>query len=99
MMLVVEPLKILALTLESCIAWKPLPPKELTVIGVVEVFDDTVSPWLPNGDKNRCNTVVKTESDYSTKGARISVTATKAELIVKFQKVWHAYGLPASHKA
>ena len=60
MILVVESLKIFALSLKGRIAWKPLPPKELAVIGVIEVFDDTVSPWLPNGDKNGRNTVVKT---------------------------------------
>jgi hypothetical protein len=60
MVLVVKPLKILALTLESCIAWKPLSSKKLPTVRVVKVFNYAVSPRLPNGDKNRCNTVEKT---------------------------------------
>jgi hypothetical protein len=60
MVLVVKALKILALTLESCIAWKPLSSKKLSAVRVVKVFNDAVSPWFPDGNENRCNTVVKT---------------------------------------
>lgn len=40
---------------------KPLPAKKLSVVGVVEVFDDTVAPGLANGNKYRLNTKMKTE--------------------------------------
>jgi hypothetical protein len=40
---------------------KPLPAKKLFVIGVVEVFDDTVAPRLANGNKYRFNTKMKAE--------------------------------------
>ena len=59
MILVVESLKIFALSLKGRIAWKPLPPKELAVIGVIEVFDDTVSPRLFDRNEYRRNAVEK----------------------------------------
>jgi hypothetical protein len=60
MMLIVEPLEVLALPLKRRIAWEPLPPKELPVIGVVEMFNNSVSPRLPNWDEDRGNTVEET---------------------------------------
>ena len=59
MMLVMKPLKMLALSLEGHVAWKPLSPEEFPVVGVVKAFDDAVSPWLPDGNENRCNAVEK----------------------------------------
>jgi len=38
-MLVVEPLEVLALSFEHRIAWEPLSPKELTIVCVIEVFN------------------------------------------------------------
>jgi len=60
MMLVMKPLKIFALSLKSRIAWKPLFPKELLAVRVVKAFNDTISPWLPDGNENGCNAVEKT---------------------------------------
>jgi hypothetical protein len=60
MMLIMEPLEVLALPLKRCIAREPLPSKKLPVIGVVEMLDNSVSPRLPNRDKNRGNTVEET---------------------------------------
>lgn len=60
MMLVMKPLKIFALSLKGRIAWKPLSSEELSVVGIVKAFNDGISPWFPDGDENRCNTVEKT---------------------------------------
>jgi len=59
-MLVVKPLKMLALSLQGLITCEPLSAKELAVIGVVKVFNHPVSPGLPNRNKNRLDAVVKT---------------------------------------
>ena len=59
MMLVMKPLKIFALSLKGRIAWKPLSPEKLPVVRVVKAFNDAISPWFPDGNENRCNTVEK----------------------------------------
>jgi len=61
MMLVVEALKILTLPFEGSIAWEPLSAKEFTVIGVVKVLNDPISPGLSNWNKHRLNAVEKTQ--------------------------------------
>jgi hypothetical protein len=58
-MLVMEPLEVLTLALESCIARKPLAAKKLFVIGVIEALDNAVSPRFSNGNKHRCNPIIK----------------------------------------
>ncbi len=60
MVLIVEPLEVFALPLKRRIARKPLPPKELPVIGVVEMLNNSVSPRLPNRDENGGNTIEET---------------------------------------
>jgi hypothetical protein len=50
-----EALKTLALSFNGCIAWEPLCPKELPVVGVVKVLNHSVSPRLSNGNKHRRN--------------------------------------------
>jgi hypothetical protein len=62
MMLIVEALKILSLPFEGSIAWEPLPAKEFTVIGIVKVLNDAISPGLSNGNKNGLNAIEKTYS-------------------------------------
>jgi hypothetical protein len=99
MMLVMKPLKIFALSLKGRIAWKPLSPEELPAVSVVKAFNDAISPWFPDGDKNRCNTVEKAKSDYLAKGSRKSVAATKTQLVVQLQEVRHTYRLPTSHQS
>ena len=49
-MLVVKPLKMLALFLQGLIICEPLPAKEVAVIGVVKVLHRPVSPRL--SDRN-----------------------------------------------
>ncbi len=60
MMLVMKPLKILALSLKGRVTWKPLSSEELPVVRVVKAFNDAVSPRFPYGNENRCNAVEKT---------------------------------------
>jgi hypothetical protein len=59
MMLVMKPLKILALPLKGRITGKPLSSEEFPVVRVVKAFNDPVSPRFPYGNKNRCNAVEK----------------------------------------
>ena len=99
MMLVMKPLKIFALSLKGRIAWKPLSPEELPAVSVVKAFNDAISPWFPDGNKNRCNTVEKAKSDYLAKGSRKSVAATKTQLIVQLQELRHTHRLPTSHQS
>jgi len=93
-----KPLKIFALSRKSRIAWKPLSPKELPVVRVVKAFNDPISPWFPDGDENRGNTVEKAYSNYLAKGSRVSVAATKTQLIVQLQEIRQAHRLPTSHQ-
>lgn len=46
MLLVVKLLKSFTLSFQIGITFKPLPTKELSVVGVVEVLDNTVAPRL-----------------------------------------------------
>lgn len=98
MMLVMKPLKIFALSLKSRIAWKPLSAEELPVVCIVKALNDAISPWFPDGNEHRCNTVEKAKSDYLAKGSRKSVATTKTQLIVQLQEVRHTHRLPTPHQ-
>jgi hypothetical protein len=97
MMLVMKPLKVLALSLKGRVAWKPLSSEEFLIVRVVKAFNNAISPWLPDGNKNRSNAIEEAQSNYQAKGSRISVTTAKTQLIVQLQEVWHSHRLPASH--
>lgn len=60
MMLIVEPLKILALAFESFITMKPLSAKELVVVRIVKAFNRSISPGLAHRDENRLDSIVET---------------------------------------
>jgi hypothetical protein len=59
MVLIVKALEILALPFQSRVTWEPLPPVELFVIGVVETFDNAITPRFTNRDKDGGNPVIK----------------------------------------
>lgn len=60
MILVMKPLKKLALPLESCVASKPLSAKEPVIIGIIKTFHGPVSPGLSNRDEDRLDAVIET---------------------------------------
>ena len=60
------------------VAWEPLPAEKLFIIGVIEAFNRRVSPRLANGDENRLDPIMQTQSDHKTKRARMFIAATKA---------------------
>jgi hypothetical protein len=95
MMLIMKPLKILALTFESRIAREPLPPKELVVVGVIEALHDSITPRFSNRDEYRCYAVEQTEPDDNTKRPGMPDTPPEAQLIVQLQEVRHSHRLPA----
>jgi hypothetical protein len=96
---VVEPLKILALSLEIGITWKPLPPEKLFVIGIVEALYDPIAPRLSDGNKHRSNAVEEAQFDHQAKGARVTVAAPKHQRIVQLKEVRYPNGLPALQEA
>ena len=66
MMFIVKPLKIFTLPFQGAIAWKPLLPEKLFVVGVIETFNSTVSPRFANWNEYRLNAKMQTEPYYHT---------------------------------
>lgn len=97
-MLVVEPLEVLALSFEHCIAWEPLSPKELTIVCVIEVFNHRIPPRLAEGDEHGGHLIEQAESGDQTDGARISIAPPETEFVIKLEKVRQSHDLPASEK-
>lgn len=60
MMLVMEPLKVLALAFKSFVTMKPLSAKELAAVSVVKTLNRSISPGLANRDENRLDPIVET---------------------------------------
>jgi hypothetical protein len=54
---IVKTLKMFCLLLQGCIAREPLPPEELPVVRIVEVFDHPVAPGLADGNEDRRDTI------------------------------------------
>jgi hypothetical protein len=92
---VVEALKVLCLPLERRITREPLPPEELAVIGVVEVFHDPVPPRLADGDENRGDTVVEAHAQDDAHRAGMAVTAPEGQFVIELQERRDTHGLPA----
>ena len=59
MVLIVKALEILALSLQSRIAWEPLPSIELFIIGVIKALDDAIAPRFTDRDKNWGDAVIE----------------------------------------
>ena len=74
---VVKTLKVLCLLLQSCVAREPLSSEELPVVRVVEVFDHPVPPGLADGNKDRGDAIVETETHNDPQGARIAIASRK----------------------
>lgn len=55
---VMEPLKMLALSLQRPITGKPLSAKELLVVGVVKTLYDPIAPWFTSRNKYRLDTII-----------------------------------------
>ena len=95
MMAVMEPLEVLALPLEGLVVREPLPAKEHLVVGIVEPLHIPVSPGLADGDKDRCDPVIKAQPDHDPEGSRVTVAAPEAQFVVELGKIRDPHGLPA----
>ena len=91
-----KPLKIPALLLENGVARKPLPSEKLLVVRVVEVFDDTVTPRLPDRDKDRVDAIGKTEPNDLPERAGIPVAAPEVQGVVQLKIIRNSHCLPAA---
>ena len=98
-MAVVEPLEVLALSLEGLVARKPLPAKERFVVGIVESLHVPVAPRLADGDEHRCHPVMEAHPDDDPEGSRITVAAPEAQFVVELDEIRDAQGLPAAEEA
>jgi hypothetical protein len=97
--LVVEPLEVLALPFEVGVARKPLPSEKLLVVGVVEALDRPVAPRFSDGNEHRCDAVEQTQSDHQAEGAGVADAAMEGQGIVQLEKVRNAHDLPAPQNA
>ena len=61
-------LEILAPLFQSCITWEPRSLVELPVIGVVNAFNDVMTPRFNDRDKDRGNLVTEAQPDFWAKG-------------------------------
>ena len=96
---VVKPLKVLCLPLQRGVRREPLPPEELPVIRVVEVFHHSVAPRLADGNEDRGDAVVEAHAQYDAQGPRVAVTSPEAQFVIELQEHRDTHGLPAPHEA
>ncbi len=80
---VVKTLKVLRLPFQRRVAREKLPPEELPVIDVVEVFHDPVAPWLADGDEDRGDAVVEAHTQDDPQGPRMAVTSPEAQFVIE----------------
>ena len=71
---------------------------KLFVIGVIKLFNISVSPGFADWNKNRCHLKVQAKPDDQAQWARIAVAASKIELVIQLQIVGHTNGFPASEQ-
>jgi hypothetical protein len=96
---VVKTLKMFCLLLQRGIAREPLPPEELPIIRVVEVFDHPVAPGLADGNEYRSDTIVQADAQDDPQGAGIPVASPKAECVVDLEEHGNSHRFPAPHEA
>ncbi len=99
MMLVVESLKGARFLAQMGRAGKSLSTKEALVVGVIEPFDDAITPRFSFGDKDDLDTSVEAEANHQAEAARVSVGASEGELVINLQKPRHTKALPLSKKS
>jgi hypothetical protein len=58
MLFIVKSLEIFTLLLQESITGKPLPAKEFSVVGIVKMFNNTITPRFSNGNKHWLNAVI-----------------------------------------
>ena len=95
---VVKTLKVLCLPLERGVRGEPLPPEELAVIGVVEVFHDPVPPRLTDGNEDRGDAVVEAHTQDDAQRPRVAVAPPEAQFVIELQEHRDTHGLPAPHE-
>jgi hypothetical protein len=96
---VVKALKVFGLPLQCRVAREKLPPEELPVIGVVEVFHDPVAPRLACGDEDRGDAVVEAHAQDDPQGSGMAVASPEAQFVIKLQECRDTHALPAPHEA
>jgi len=69
------------------VAIEPLTAEKFPVVCIIEFFNHTIAPGLPNGDKDGLNTKVQTQPYNQTGRSGVPVTAAKTQFIVKLQKI------------
>jgi len=95
----VEEFKVLRLGFEMAIVTKPLSPEELSIIGVVEAFDSTITPRFSDRDEDYFYSQHQTEFDDDAKGMRIPIASPETEFVVDLKKVGDSHSLPTTDQA
>ncbi len=98
-MLVMKSLKILTLSFQHRITFKPLSAEKLLVISIVKLFNYAVTPGFTRWNKNRLNTKVKAKPNNQTRRSGVAVTSSKTEFIVELKEVRQSDCFPASEQA
>lgn len=73
MVLVVEPLKVLALVFEMRVALEPLPPEKVFVVRIVKALYDAIAPGFANRDKHWLHAKMEARFDHGSKGSWIRI--------------------------
>lgn len=96
---VVEELKVLGLRSELPIATKPLPPKESSVVGIIEALHDSITPGFSNGDEDDFDSHGQTKPEDDAKGTRITIASPETEFVVDLKKIRDAHCLPTADQS